>query len=111
MSEPQRDVRSDEQARVLTEAALLLAEARWKALELVRGSGVELGEEERDFIGDLCTANRQPPPTGRRCLCPRYRGSGGNDKCRTMFPDPYAGGWGGEHVTVRCGHPKEAHGI
>ncbi|MFE7598389.1 DUF6422 family protein [Streptomyces sp. NPDC057494] len=111
MSESPRYGRTDDQARMLTEAALLLVDARRKALELVRASGAELGQEERDFVGDLCTADREAPPPPHRCACPRYRGSGGDDKCRTVFPDPYTGGWGGEHPMVRCGHLKVAHGI
>ncbi|MEU9714326.1 DUF6422 family protein [Streptomyces sp. NPDC047976] len=109
MPEPKRNDRTDEQARKLTEAALLIVDARRKAVELVRESGAQLEEEERDFF-EGCTALRPPPPDPHRCVCPRYRGSGGNDKCRTTFPDPWTGGWGGNPL-VRCGHPKEAHGI
>ncbi|MFG2867401.1 DUF6422 family protein [Streptomyces sp. NPDC048338] len=110
MPEPKWSDRTDGQSRMLTEAALLLVEARQRAVELVRESGAELREEERDFIGDLCTAHRDSPAPPHRCFCPRYRGSGGNDKCRTMFPDPHAGGWGGDQL-VRCGHLKTAHGV
>ncbi|WP_030766896.1 MULTISPECIES: DUF6422 family protein [unclassified Streptomyces] len=107
MSESKRNDRTDTQSRMLAEAAALLIEAQDKAVAMIRESGLELSSAERHSFEFRCSGELPPPPTPHWCRCRRYRGSGGDDPCRTEFPDH--GGVGGDQ-RVRCGHLKETHG-
>ncbi|MEV6201925.1 hypothetical protein AB0M64_18390 [Streptomyces sp. NPDC051771] len=107
MPESKRRDRTDAQARTLAEAAALLVEAQDKAVAMIRESGVELSSTERNSLEFRCSG-QLPDPTPHWCRCRRYRGSGGDDPCRTTFPDH--GGVGGDQW-VRCGHPKDTHGV
>lgn len=106
MSESEPNGRTDAQSRMLAEAAALLIEAQDKAVAMIHEAGLELSSAERSSFEFRCFGELPPPPTPHWCRCRRYRGSGGDDPCRTEFPDH--GGVGGDQL-VRCGHPKDAH--
>ncbi|AZM58879.1 MULTISPECIES: DUF6422 family protein [unclassified Streptomyces] len=108
MSESKRYDRTEAQSRTLSEAAALLIEAQDKAMAMIHESGLELSPEERNSLGFRCFGELPHPPTPHWCRCRRYRGSGGDDPCRTQFPDH--GGVGGDQL-VRCGHLKETHAM
>ncbi|MFJ8082768.1 DUF6422 family protein [Streptomyces sp. NPDC096205] len=108
MSDSTRNDRTNEQSRMLAEAAALLVEAQDKAVAMIHEAGVELSPQERHSLEFRCFGELPPPPTPHWCRCRRYRGSGGDDPCRTEFPDH--GGVGGDQF-ARCGHLKEAHGV
>ncbi|MFF2776024.1 DUF6422 family protein [Streptomyces sp. NPDC058052] len=106
MSESKRNDRTDAQSRMLAEAAALLVGAQDKAMAMIHESGLELTSVERNSLGFKCSGKLPSPPTPHWCRCRRYRGSGGDDPCRTEFPDH--GGVGGDQW-VRCGHVKDTH--
>ncbi|MFF4264576.1 hypothetical protein [Streptomyces virginiae] len=108
MSVSKRNDRTDAQSQMLAEAAALLIEAQDKAMEMIRESGLELSRAEWNSLEFKCSGELPPPPTPHRCRCRSYKGSGGDDPCRTEFPDH--GGVGGDQW-VRCGHFKETHGV
>ncbi|MFJ8013784.1 DUF6422 family protein [Streptomyces sp. NPDC096339] len=105
MSESKRNDRTDAQSRMLAEAATVLIEAQDKAAAMIHESGLELSSGERNSLF-RCAGQLPPPPTPHWCRCGRYKGSGGDDPCRTRFPDPLYG-----DLWAKCGHSKADHGV
>lgn len=100
--------RTGEQAKALADAATLVIEAQREAAARVRRAGADLLPEERDWFGDPCLGQLEPPPTPHLCGCGSYKGNG-SEPCLNSFIDFTGPDFGTGSPRVTCGHHKGQH--